>query len=97
MAVLSKIREECDEIEAEIAAGDAAKTASEIGDLLFAVVNLARHIKADPESALRACNEKFTRRFASIERALAAQGKRPQDATLAEMDALWDAAKAEEK
>jgi ATP diphosphatase len=97
LAVLSKIREECDEIEAEIAAGDKAKTAGEVGDLLFAVVNLARHLDADPEAALRACNAKFTRRFASIERALAAQGKRPQDATLAEMDALWDAAKAEEK
>jgi ATP diphosphatase len=97
LAVLSKIREECDEIEAEIATGDTAKAANEVGDLLFAVVNLARHLRADPEAALRACNEKFIRRFASIERALAAHGKRPQDATLAEMDALWDAAKAEDK
>jgi ATP diphosphatase len=97
LAVLSKIREECDEIEAEIAAGDKTKVAAEVGDLLFAVVNLARHLGADPEAALRACNAKFTRRFASIERALTAQGKRPQDATLAEMDAIWDAAKAEEK
>jgi ATP diphosphatase len=97
LAVLSKIREECDEIEAEIATGDTAKTAGEVGDLLFAVVNLARHLGADPEAALRSCNAKFTQRFASIERTLAAQGKRPLDATLAEMDALWDAAKAEEK
>jgi ATP diphosphatase len=96
MAVLSKIREECDEIEAEIAAGDRAKAAAEVGDLLFAVVNLARHLDADPEATLRATNRKFERRFASIERALAAKGKRPQDSTLAEMDALWDAAKAAE-
>jgi ATP diphosphatase len=97
MAVLSKIREECDEIEAEIAAGDRDKAAAEVGDLLFAVVNLARHLDADPEAALRGCNQKFVQRFAAIERALAAQGKRPQDVTLAEMDALWDAAKAAER
>jgi ATP diphosphatase len=96
-AVLAKIREECDEIEAEIAAGDSEKAASEVGDLLFAVVNLARHLDVDPEAALRACNQKFVRRFAAIERALAGQGRTPQDATLAEMDALWDAAKAAER
>jgi ATP diphosphatase len=96
LAVLSKIREECDEIEAEIASGDRAKAIAEVGDLLFAVVNLARHLSADPEATLRAANEKFTRRFHSIEQALAAQGKRPQETTLAEMDALWDAAKAAE-
>jgi ATP diphosphatase len=97
MAVLSKIREECDEIETEIAAGDREKASAEVGDLLFAVVNLARHLDVDPEAALRGCNQKFVRRFAAIERALEAQGKRPQDATLAEMDALWDAAKEAEK
>ena len=97
MAVLAKIREECDEIEAEIASRDRAKAAAEVGDLLFAVVNLARHLDADPEATLRATNLKFERRFAAIERALAAQGKAPQDATLAEMDALWDQAKAAEK
>jgi ATP diphosphatase len=97
MAVLSKIREECDEIEAEIAAADRDKAAGEVGDLLFAVVNLARHLDADPEAALRGCNQKFVRRFAAIERALKAQGKRPEEATLAEMDALWDEAKAAEK
>ena len=75
MAVLSKIREECDEIEAEIAAGDSDKAAAEVGDLLFAVVNLARHLDADPEAALRGCNQKFVRRFAAIERALAGQGR----------------------
>ena len=96
-AVLAKIREEADEIEAALDAGDKVDAGKEVGDLLFAVVNLARHLAADPEGVLRATNLKFERRFASIERALAARGKRPQDATLAEMDALWDAAKAAEK
>jgi nucleoside triphosphate diphosphatase len=94
-AVLHKIREEADEIEAALD-GDAAAAAGEVGDLLFAAVNLARHLRADPEAVLRQTNRKFERRFASIEQALAADGKKPQDATLAEMDALWDAAKARE-
>jgi ATP diphosphatase len=94
-AVLRKIREEADEIEAEL--DDAPEqAAAEVGDLLFAAVNLARHLCADPEAVLRQTNRKFERRFASIERALAAQGKAPQDATLAEMDALWDEAKTRE-
>ncbi len=96
-AVLAKIREEADEIEAEIEAGDTARAGAEVGDLLFAVVNLARHMDADPEGVLRGTNAKFERRFASIERALAARGKTPEQSTLAEMDALWDAAKAAEK
>jgi nucleoside triphosphate diphosphatase len=97
-AVLRKIREETDEIEAELDRGntDAAATAAEVGDLLFAAVNLARHLRAEPESLLRQTNRKFERRFAAIERALAARGKAPADATLAEMDALWDEAKARE-
>jgi ATP diphosphatase len=97
MAVLSKIREEADEIEAEIAAGRQDAAAGEVGDLLFAVVNLARHLKVDPEATLRQTNLKFERRFAAIERALAERGKSPRDATLAEMDALWDQAKAAER
>jgi ATP diphosphatase len=97
LAVLSKIREECDEIEVELAANEREKAANEVGDLLFAAVNLARHLDADPEGLVRAANQKFTRRFGSIEQALAADGKAPQDSTLAEMDALWDAAKAAEK
>ena len=95
-AVLAKIREEADEIEQALDQGDAGVTA-EVGDLLFAAVNLARHLKVDPESLLRATNQKFERRFASIEQALAARGKKPEDADLAEMDALWNAAKAAEK
>jgi len=97
MAVLAKIREEADEIEAAIRAGERKHAAAEVGDLLFAVVNLARHLDADPEAVLRATNHKFERRFGSIERALAARGKSPREATLAEMDALWDEAKAAEK
>ena len=96
-AVLAKIREEADEIEAAFDGGDRDKVAGEVGDLMFALVNLARHLDADPEAALRATNAKFERRFAAIERALAARGKTPAEATLAEMDALWDAAKAEER
>jgi ATP diphosphatase len=97
MAVLAKIREEADEIEAEIRAGESRAAAAEVGDLLFAVVNLARHLAADPEAVLRATNQKFERRFGAIERALAAHGKTPSGSTLAEMDALWDEAKAAEK
>jgi len=96
-AVLSKIREEADEIEAALDSDDRDALGHEVGDLLFAVVNLARHVKADPESVLRATNGKFERRFGSIERALARRGKSPREATLAEMDALWDAAKAAER
>jgi nucleoside triphosphate diphosphatase len=97
-AVLSKIREEADEIEAELDRPelDSAAVAAEIGDLLFAAVNLARHLRADPEAVLRQTNRKFERRFAAIEASLAAQGKGPQDATLAEMDALWNEAKKTE-
>jgi ATP diphosphatase len=94
-AVLHKIREETDEIEAALD-GNAADAAAEVGDLIFAAVNLARHLRADPEAVLRQTNRKFERRFAAIERALAATGKEPQDATLAEMDVLWDEAKARE-
>jgi nucleoside triphosphate diphosphatase len=96
-AVLAKIREEADEIEAALDEMDKAHAAMEVGDLLFAVVNLARHLDADPEGVLRQTNLKFERRFSSIERALAARGKAPKEATLAEMDALWDEAKAAEK
>src|SRR6476659_6431094 len=97
LAVLAKIREEADEIGAEIATGDKAAAAGEVGDLLFAVVNLARHLDVDPEATLRATNRKFERRFAAIERALEERGKTPQEATLEEMDDLWNEAKSGEK
>ncbi|MGY3603614.1 MULTISPECIES: nucleoside triphosphate pyrophosphohydrolase [unclassified Bradyrhizobium] len=92
-AVLKKIREEADEIEAALDGADADELAEETGDLLFAVVNLARHVGADPETALRGTNAKFERRFAYIERALEAKGRSLQDASLEEMDALWNEAK----
>jgi nucleoside triphosphate diphosphatase len=94
-AVLRKIREEADEIE-EALEENPANAPAEVGDLLFAVVNLARHLDADPEAVLRQTNRKFERRFSAIEHALAAQKKAPQDVTLAEMDALWNQAKARE-
>ena len=95
-AVLQKIREEADEIEEALDRNDADELAAETGDLLFALVNLARHVGADPEHALRGTNAKFERRFAYIERALAAQGRSLDQASLEEMDALWNAAKREE-
>jgi len=97
LAVLAKIREEADEIERELAAGDRAAAAAEVGDLLFAVVNVARHLDVDPEAVLRATNGKFERRFAAIERALADRGKTPQTATLEEMEDLWNQAKVAEQ
>jgi len=95
-AVLHKIREEADEIEAALDRGDADQLSEETGDLLFALVNLARHVGADPEQALRGTNAKFERRFGYIERALAAQGRAIESASLNEMDALWNVAKEKE-
>jgi ATP diphosphatase len=95
--VLEKIHEELAEIEQARSSGDADAIEGEIGDLLFAVVNLARHMKVDPESALRRTNDKFLRRFGHIERELTAQGSSLEAATLEEMDALWDDAKMRER
>jgi ATP diphosphatase len=96
LAVLAKIREETGEIAAEVASGDTRAAQAEVGDLLFVVVNLARHLGADPEAVLRATNAKFERRFGHIEDALAAAGKTPAQSTLAEMDELWNEAKQRE-
>jgi len=95
--VIAKIREETDEIEAALDAGAPDAIAEEIGDLLFTVANLARHVQADPEGVLRQANAKFERRFGFIEETLARQGKALGAATLEEMDALWNEAKAREK
>ncbi len=97
--VVAKIAEEAGEL-AAAAQGDAADkgpVAEELGDLLFAVANLARHLEVDPETALRSANAKFERRFRFIERELEQRGKRPETSTLDEMDAFWDAAKAAER
>ncbi|WP_372892681.1 nucleoside triphosphate pyrophosphohydrolase [Rhodosalinus sp.] len=96
-AVLDKIAEEAAELtEARDRLG-AAEIAEEFGDLMFVMANLARHLGVDPEEALRGANTKFTRRFNAIESALHAKGKAPQDSDLAEMDALWEAAKRAER
>ena len=95
--VIDKIVEEARELNEARAEKSEAEVFEEFGDLLFVVANLARHLKIDAEAALRAANSKFTRRFGSVESALAAKGRRPEDSTLAEMDALWDAAKRAER
>ena len=95
--VLGKLREEMEElVEARESLGPEEVT-EEFGDLLFVMANLARHMGVDPEAALRGANAKFTRRFQRIEDWLAEAGKRPSDSDLAEMDALWNRAKAEDK
>ena len=95
--VLAKLREEVAELEAEVAAGDVGKAQDELGDVLFVCANLARELDIDPEAALRGTNAKFMRRFKYIEAELAARGSSPEQSDLAEMDALWNAAKAVEK
>ncbi len=95
-AVLAKLREEIDELEAEIdAKAPVDRARDEIGDLMFAVVNLARHLSVDADGALRGANEKFRRRFGFIESALRNQGRRLQDSTLDEMETLWITAKSQ--
>ena len=95
--VLAKLTEEAAELTVEIELADRDRMEEEYGDLLFVLANLARHLKVDPEAALRRANGKFDRRFRAIETALAGQGRRPEEATLAEMDALWDRAKSAEQ
>ena len=91
---MEKLREESGELETAIAEG--SNVSEELGDLLFAAVNVARFVKTDPEAALSAACDKFARRFRAVEEAAAAQGKDLSAMTLAEMDALWDAVKAQE-
>jgi len=91
-AVLSKIREELDEFEAEIGKSHRAQE-NELGDILFAVANLARHLKIDPDAALRSTNQKFRDRFSYIERNIANEGESLESAPLALMDKLWNEAK----
>lgn len=95
--VLDKLLEESRELIEARDSMDAHEIEAEFGDLLFVMANLARHMGVDPEAALRATNAKFTRRFMRIEDWLAADGRRPEQSDLAEMDALWDRAKAEDK
>jgi len=97
--ILDKIAEELAELQAEMAAPtrDPERLEDELGDLLFACTNLARHLAVDPESALRRTNAKFERRFRRVEALLAADGKRPEQASLDAMEALWQQAKREER
>ncbi|MFO1012782.1 MAG: nucleoside triphosphate pyrophosphohydrolase [Caulobacteraceae bacterium] len=95
--VLEKLAEEVVELEVEIGAGDREKMKDELGDVLFVIANLARKLDIEPEDALRGANAKFTRRFRSIEAALAADGRTPHQSDLEEMDRLWDAAKLAER
>ena len=99
--VLAKAEEEIGELKAAIADSEGgqshtARVAEEFGDLLFVMANIARHLRVDPEAALRSANDKFVRRFKSIETALAKDGRKPEEASLEEMDQLWDEAKAAE-
>ena len=97
LPVVDNVREELDEVLEAMADNDAAGIEEEVGDLLFAAVNLARHLKVDPENALRAANRKFERRFRFIEQALRDTQRPMEDCTLEEMDALWGEAKRQEK
>jgi nucleoside triphosphate diphosphatase len=96
--ILGKLQEELDELRAAMRAGEPPEAAAEeVGDLLFTVVNLARHLDVDPEAALRACNAKFERRFRAVERQLGLGEDRPLPRPLAELDRAWDEAKAAER
>jgi ATP diphosphatase len=95
--VFAKVREELAELEEAVASKNTAHMQEEFGDLLFSLVNVARHLKIDSETAVSDCNRKFERRFNSVEDALQAQGKTPTDANLEQLDALWNQAKLAEK
>lgn len=97
LPVVDKVREELDEILEAMVDNDAEGIAEEVGDLLFSVVNLARHLKVDPETALRSANSKFDRRFRFIEQALRHLQRPIEACSLEEMDALWGEAKRQEK
>jgi ATP diphosphatase len=93
--VLGKLREEAAELVEAEAGGDPEALRHEVGDLLFSVANLARHLGVDPEDALQRCNDRFTKRFRRVEGGLRARGRTLQEATMAEMEALWQDAKAD--
>ncbi len=95
--VIAKIAEESAELVEARAELTQTEVAEEFGDLMFVMANLGRHLGVEPEAALRAANAKFTRRFHGVEAKLAARGKTPEQSDLAEMDALWDAVKADER
>ncbi|WP_299592045.1 nucleoside triphosphate pyrophosphohydrolase [uncultured Microbulbifer sp.] len=91
--VLAKVEEEIQELREAIASGSRAHAREEMGDLLFSCVNVARHLKEDPEAALRQCNRKFEQRFGAVESVLKAQDQQPADVSLEELDRLWEESK----
>ncbi|ARO23961.1 nucleoside triphosphate pyrophosphohydrolase [Rhizobium sp. S9] len=95
--ILDKIEEEIGELRVALREDDRAKVSDELGDLIFAVVNIGRHVKADPEDALRSTNTKFRRRFKHIENVLEAEGETLEAASLERMEEIWQAAKAIER
>ncbi|HEJ6175667.1 TPA: nucleoside triphosphate pyrophosphohydrolase [Pseudomonas aeruginosa] len=97
LPVVDKVREELDEVLEAMAEGDEGAVGEEVGDLLFVVVNLARHLKVDPEAALRQANGKFERRFRFIERNLREAGRKAEECSLEELDSLWGEAKKAER
>jgi len=95
--VIAKLREEVEEAAEAVTAGDETRISEELGDLLFAVVNLARFVKSDPEAHLRAATEKFRRRFDRVVAKLRAEGRSVEEAGLPELDRLWEQVKEEER
>jgi MazG family protein len=99
--VFGKLKEELGELEQAVemngGRGSGGPIEEEFGDLLFVIANVARHLRLDPEAALRSANQKFVRRFHAVERKLATEGRTPAQSSLAEMDKLWDEAKVEER
>ena len=93
--VLDKVDEECDELKEAISSGSGDAIEEELGDLFFTLVNLARHLKIDPESSLRKANEKFEHRFRALETQVNASGKRIEDLSLESLEEYWQAVKAE--
>lgn len=96
---LAKVREEIDEVEHELAQGEVDHQAmgEELGDLFFALVNVTRYLQYDPEAVLRAANRKFERRFATVESLTRTAGRTLEESSLAQMDALWDQVKLNER
>jgi ATP diphosphatase len=91
--VLGKLKEEIAELEEALAGGNQAEVEHELGDVLFATVNLARHTKIEAESALRGCNKRFEARFRFIENELAQRGESVDEKNLEDLDSLWEKAK----
>ena len=95
--VFEKLHEEIDELKEAVTLGDQAHIQEELGDVLFVMANIARHLDIDAEASLRGCNQKFTRRFHHIESRVKDQGLKVHDLPLEALDAFWDEAKAIEK